>query len=66
MKRMIACIVAWGLTCVAAASADAGVITVKIDDTTEGAPTATVDGASVTPLPDSSGESCTLLRPSSI
>jgi len=56
MKRMIACIVAWGLTCLVTASADAGVITVKIDDTTEGAPTATVDGASVTPLPDSGGE----------
>jgi hypothetical protein len=53
---MIACIVAWGLTCVVAASADAALITVKIDDTTEGVPTVRVDGSSVTPLPDSSGE----------
>jgi len=56
MKRMIACIVAWGLTCVVAASADAALITVKIDDTTEGVPTVTATGSSVTLLPDSSGE----------
>ena len=56
MKRITACIVAWGLTCVAAASADAALITVKIDDTTEGVPTVTATGSSVTLLPDSSGE----------